>query len=72
MLELDLLLIPFAENQYPHLSDQEKENFCALLHHPDPVIFAWIMGSEHPEEPALASIIQRIRSQPTELSIQDL
>lgn len=60
MLELDLLLIPFAENHYIHLSDAEKVSFQALLHYPDPVIHSWIVESESPE-PELAHIVQLIR-----------
>lgn len=62
MLELDLLLIPFAEKQYPHLSDNEKQAFNALLHYPDPVLFDWMMGAGNPNEPELIDIVQLIRT----------
>lgn len=61
MLELDLLLIPFAEKKYIYLPDKEKKDFRDLLHYPDPVLFAWIMGHESPEEPELVHIVQLIR-----------
>lgn len=62
MLELDLLLIPFAENQYSGLPVEEKKAFLAILHYPDPVLFAWLMQSEMPEEPELNHIVKLIRS----------
>jgi antitoxin CptB len=63
MLELDLMLIPFAHEQYPNLPENEKDVFRTLLHFPDPEIFAWLMGHESPAEPELIQIVQRIRDQ---------
>ncbi len=61
MLELDLMLIPFAQEKYPDLPNDIQENFKALLHLPDPVVFAWLMGHESPTEPELIHVIQLIR-----------
>lgn len=61
MLELDLLLIPFANEQYLKLPQEKKDAFNALLHFPDPVVFAWLMGSESPNEPELIEIVKFIR-----------
>jgi len=46
MLELDLLLIPFAENHFRDLSKEEKQQFIELLTYEDPTLFAWLMGHE--------------------------
>lgn len=67
MLELDLLLIPFVKKHYVHLPQNQKEMFKTLLTHPDPVIFAWLMGHESPEESEseLIEIVQLIREKHT-------
>lgn len=66
MLELDLLLIPFAKKYYAGLSLRQQEIFRTLLSYPDPVVFAWLMGHESPNEQEpnaqeLIEIVQRIR-----------
>lgn len=61
MLELDLLLIPFVENHYPTLTNTQQQTFQDLLHYPDPVIYAWIMGHET-AEPEFIHLVQSIRS----------
>ncbi len=62
MLELDLFLIPFAQKYYSHLQQHQQEAFKTLLTYPDPVIFAWLMGHESPEEPEIIEIVQFIRN----------
>lgn len=61
MLELDLLLMPFCENQYPHLSEHKQSNYQALLTYEDNKLYAWLMGFAVPEEPALLEIIEDVR-----------
>lgn len=46
MLELDCLLIPFFDNHYQSLTQAEQDTFEQLLTEPDPVIYAWLIGSE--------------------------
>ena len=62
MLELDVLLGNFLEEAYSQLPDDDKNRFILLLDQPDPNLFAWIMGHEEPEDKALASITEKIRS----------
>lgn len=50
MLELDLFLIPFAENHFGNLSEENKKKFVELLTHEDPVLFSWFMGHEQAQE----------------------
>lgn len=48
MLELDLLLQPVYKMAIQEFSEEQYKVFFELLHEPDPVIHAWILGTEHP------------------------
>ncbi len=61
MLELDVLLGNFLSDAYSTLSDQDKMLFVDLLSQPDPQLFAWLMGREIPEDPAVKHITDMIR-----------
>ncbi|MES2212802.1 MAG: succinate dehydrogenase assembly factor 2 [Pseudomonadota bacterium] len=50
MLELDLMLIPFLEQQYNSLNDALKNDFEDLLTADDPELFRWLMGHGQPPE----------------------
>lgn len=60
LLELDLLLIPFLEERYPHLTEDEQKQFEALLSHPDPQLLAWCLGSALPPE-TLVDAVSKVR-----------
>ncbi len=61
MLELDLVLMPFVENVYPTLSQEEKELYWKLLECEDQDMFGWFLRREDPEEPDLQRIVKIIR-----------
>jgi antitoxin CptB len=61
MLELDLLLEAFLEQHYPELSAQQQRCFIQLLSYPDPVIHAWCVGGETPQNDAFEELIVAIR-----------
>ncbi len=61
MLELDLILIPFFEQNFVNLPSVQKQAFINLLEQPDPDIFNWLMGYTQPDEPELGEIITVIR-----------
>ncbi len=44
MLELDVLLGPFAANVLPLISAQEQQTYVRLLGQQDPELFTWFMG----------------------------
>ena len=44
MLELDLLLTPFVEHHYEHLSDKDKLVFEVLLEHEDQTLYKWLIN----------------------------
>jgi len=60
MLELDVLFMPFVEQAYDQLSEQEQLTFERLLTCQDPELFAWFMGHETCEDPELNAMVQFI------------
>lgn len=60
MWELDLLLIPFLEQRYDHLSAEEQLAYRQLIDEEDQDLFTWLMRREWPEEPALRHVVQMI------------
>ncbi|MGH1472314.1 MAG: succinate dehydrogenase assembly factor 2 [Cellvibrionaceae bacterium] len=71
MLELDLVLLPFVENIYPSISDDDKQRFWALLDQEDQDLFVWFMKREDPEDKELFKIVDIIRKN-TGLQPEDL
>ncbi|MBA2656880.1 MAG: succinate dehydrogenase assembly factor 2 [Tatlockia sp.] len=65
MLELDLILGRFAENDLDLLSDNQVDNFETLLTCIDPELFSWLMGKSTPVNKELAEIVELIRSKDT-------
>ncbi|QKX18698.1 succinate dehydrogenase assembly factor 2 [Microbulbifer sp. YPW1] len=61
MLELDLVLLPFLENVYETLSEEDKQRYVRLLDEQDQDLFAWFLRREDPEDPELKKIVQIIR-----------
>ncbi len=60
MLELDLLLVPFATEAFESLSPQDQLLYSDLLEQEDQDLFTWLMGRVDPAEERFASIIEKI------------
>ena len=60
MLELDVLFMPFVEQGYDALNDEDKATFQRLLEADDPDLFAWFMGHEQCKDEALARMVKII------------
>ena len=60
MLELDLLLTRFVEQQYETLDAAERIAFDRLLETPDPTLLAFLQGTEVPDL-ELRRIVDRVR-----------
>ena len=60
MLELDVLFMPFVDEAYDDLSDDDKQLFERLLECQDPELFAWFMGHEECEDQELNRMVQFI------------
>jgi antitoxin CptB len=62
MLELDLLLEAFLDQHYPSLSPRLQRHFLQLLDFPDPVIHAWCVTGEAPEDEEFSELATAIRA----------
>ena len=60
MLELDIMLQLFFDNNYSNLSTQHQINFNRLLDETDPVLYQWLLGFTVPEDKELAQIVKII------------
>jgi len=60
MLELDVLLIPFIEQVYPTLSQEDKLRYQKLLTCEDTDMFEWFMQRGRPEDPDLQIMVDMI------------
>jgi len=62
MLELDLMLSPFVENHYDHLSEEDKKLFQQLLEEQDQDMFNWFIHRQEPDSGALQKIVSIVRA----------
>ncbi len=62
MLELDMLLEAFLDRAYPKLSPRLQRHFHQLLEFPDPIIHAWCVGGENPDDEEFHELIENIRT----------
>ncbi len=61
MLELDLVLLPFLENVYPSLAQEDKERYWDLLECEDQDMFTWFLKRQDPKDPELLKIVTIVR-----------
>jgi antitoxin CptB len=62
MLELDVLFMPFVENGFDELSEQQQEVFERLLICDDPDLYAWFMGHQTCDDQEFSQMIKHILS----------
>tara|TARA_B110000285_G_scaffold42370_1_gene46892 strand:- start:1461 stop:1709 length:249 start_codon:yes stop_codon:yes gene_type:complete len=60
MLELDLLLVPFAREVFESLSRPDQMLYSELLEEEDQDLFTWLMQRTPPNDPRFESIIRQI------------
>ena len=60
MLELDLLLVPFATEVFESLSLPDQLLYSELLEEEDQDLFAWLMQRSAPTDPRFERIISQI------------
>ena len=60
MLELDVLLIPFLEEAYPSLPEDDQARYRKLLECEDTDLFHWFMQKGEPDDPDLKRIVRII------------
>ncbi len=61
MLELDLILMRFVEEQLEQLDEQQVTAFECLLNCSDPELYHWLMGQEIPRDKELSGIVKFIQ-----------
>lgn len=60
MLELDVLLVPFAEKVYPTLSADDQARYRKLLECEDPDMFTWFLEHQTPDDADLARMVELV------------
>ena len=63
MLELDVVIMPFFEECFDSLQEQEQREFVSLLECDDPDLFTWVMGHGRSENLGHASMVDKIVAQ---------
>ncbi|MDC9720153.1 MAG: succinate dehydrogenase assembly factor 2 [Gammaproteobacteria bacterium] len=61
MLELDVLLGPFAAHALPLLGADQQQVYVRLLAQQDPDLFAWFMGHEMSDDAELAAMVRQVQ-----------
>jgi antitoxin CptB len=62
IVENDLILGPFADNNLERLSPDQVDEFERLLEQPDQDLYAWIIGREPTPEAIEGELMDLIRS----------
>ncbi|KII29342.1 MULTISPECIES: succinate dehydrogenase assembly factor 2 [Pseudomonas] len=60
MLELDVLLVPFVKEVYPHLNQLDRDLYVRLLECEDQDMFGWFMERAESEDPELQRMVRMI------------
>ena len=58
MLELDLVLLPFVENVYTTLDEEDQLRFDLLLESEDPDLYQWFLRKDQPQDENLQHIVK--------------
>jgi len=62
MLELDVLLLPFVEQAFDDITEQQQVIFERLLTCDDPDLFAWFMGHQICPDPEFKAMVELVLS----------
>lgn len=60
MLELDLLLLPYYDEVFASLDDDDQRVFIKLLEQEDPDLLSWFSRNEIPEDEELREMVETI------------
>ena len=61
MLELDLILLRFLDEEYPRLSAADRQAFEAMLAWHDDTLVGLISGDAATVEPCFLGVVERLR-----------
>ncbi len=62
MLELDVALLRFLDEDYRSLDTVQRATFSRLLEAQDQTLHGWLMGRDQPEEADVQRLVARIRA----------
>lgn len=60
MLELDVVIMPFYEECFDALPEEEQRDFVSLLACDDPDLFRWVMQQGRSSDARLAAMVDKI------------
>ena len=61
MLELDLILQGYLDDQFERMSEQDKDQFAQLLKQSDQTLLAWCLGYQTPPHEQDGGMVELIR-----------
>ena len=61
LLELDLILVPFADQHFESLSKIDQDCYVKLLTAEDQDLLSWMLEHTEPSDPEILSIVKLIR-----------
>ena len=65
MLELDLILKNFIDNEYQHLNNDQKNLLDQILDYPDQLLFDLFLGYMHSSDMEISNLVSYIRKSVT-------
>jgi antitoxin CptB len=65
MLELDIILSKFVSTTFRELNAAQRDTLERLLTYPDPVLYAYLMREDVPDDKELMGIVNLIRADHT-------
>ena len=61
MREIDLMLLPFVEQDLPHMDESVLEDYAQLLEASDLQLVRWFDGTQEPDTEARRRVVKLIR-----------
>ncbi|MFT7686200.1 MAG: antitoxin CptB [Candidatus Azotimanducaceae bacterium] len=58
LLELDLLLLPFFDEEFHSLDEETRQTYVRLLEQEDPDLLSWFSRKSHSDDPQLDALVQ--------------
>ena len=62
MLELDLLLVPFAQNVLPTLGEEQQRDYARLLREEDQDLYQWLVKKAPAPDDGLQKTVNMVLS----------
>ena len=62
MRELDVLMLRYLDDSFELATATEQQGFVDLLALEDPILFAYVVGREEPQDENLQKLLEKIRT----------